>query len=96
MSWFLKSDDLTHQFLSQICILSSRVLTSPVTAGPESGDADSDEEWPALGASVSGAAETECDAEIIVDPEDEKAIEMFMNKNPPMRRESSPLNMLLR
>uniref|UniRef100_A0A8C7WYR4 Bystin n=1 Tax=Oryzias sinensis TaxID=183150 RepID=A0A8C7WYR4_9TELE len=70
---------------------------TPVTfLGPESGDADSDEEWPALGEAVSGAAETECDAEIIVDPEDEKAIEMFMNKNPPMRPVSSvPTNMFL-
>ncbi|XP_024124960.1 bystin [Oryzias melastigma] len=68
-------------------LVPERKKAAPVTVlGPESGDADSDEEWPALGASVSGAAETECDAEIIVDPEDEKAIEMFMNKNPPMRR----------
>lgn len=46
-------------------------------------DADSDEEWPALGAG--GAADAECDTEVVVDPEDEKAMEMFMNKNPPMR-----------
>ncbi|XP_069009536.1 bystin [Embiotoca jacksoni] len=56
--------------------------TAPATVlGPDSQDADSDEEWPALG--DEGA---ECDTEITVDPDDEKAMEMFMNKNPPMRR----------
>ncbi|XP_053724006.1 bystin [Synchiropus splendidus] len=59
----------------------------PVTVlGPQdTQDADSDEEWPALGA---GPSDTDvgCDTEIVVDPDDEKAIEMFMNKNPPMRR----------
>ncbi|KAE8298577.1 Bystin [Larimichthys crocea] len=58
---------------------------APVTVlGSGSQDADSDEEWPALGAA--GAADAECDTEVTVDPDDEKAIEMFMNKNPPMRR----------
>ncbi|XP_004544845.2 bystin [Maylandia zebra] len=58
---------------------------APVTVlGPESQDADSDEEWPALGAA--GPADVEYDEEIVVDAEDEKAIEMFMNKNPPVRR----------
>ncbi|XP_041639601.1 bystin [Cheilinus undulatus] len=57
---------------------------TPVTVlGSGAQDADSDEEWPALGAA---GAEAECDTEVIVDPDDEKAIEMFMNKNPPMRR----------
>ncbi|XP_028303858.1 bystin [Gouania willdenowi] len=57
----------------------------PVTVlGSGSQDADSDEEWPALGATAD--EEAECDADIVVDPEDEKAIEMFMNTNPPMRR----------
>ncbi|KAM8867788.1 bystin [Synchiropus picturatus] len=59
----------------------------PVTVlGPQdTQDVDSDEEWPALGA---GPSDTDvgCDTEIVVDPDDEKAIEMFMNKNPPMRR----------
>ncbi|XP_037535447.1 bystin [Nematolebias whitei] len=56
---------------------------TPVTVlGPDSQDADSDEEWPALGEAGAGDG----DAEVIVDPDDEKAIEMFMNKNPPMRR----------
>ncbi|KAK2906496.1 hypothetical protein Q8A67_005481 [Cirrhinus molitorella] len=49
--------------------------------GPSTLD-DSDEEWPALG--HGGAHETS--GEVNVDPEDEKAIEMFMNKNPPLRR----------
>ncbi|XP_030585309.1 bystin [Archocentrus centrarchus] len=58
---------------------------APVTVlGPASQDADSDEEWPSLG--EAGPGDVECDKEIIVDPEDEKAIEMFMNKNPPVRR----------
>ncbi|XP_013861795.1 bystin [Austrofundulus limnaeus] len=56
---------------------------APVTVlGPDSQDVDSDEEWPALG--EAGASDR--DAEVVVDPDDEKAIEMFMNKNPPMRR----------
>lgn len=60
------------------CVISSR------TVGPGGEDADSDEEWPSLGAA--GAAEAaDCDAEVVVDPEDEKAMEMFMNKNPPVR-----------
>lgn len=58
---------------------------APVTVlGPDSQDADSDEEWPALGAA--GPEDVEYDEEIVVDAEDEKAIEMFMNKNPPVRR----------
>lgn len=55
--------------------------------GSGSQDADSDEEWPALGAA--GAADAECDTEVTVDPDDEKAIEMFMNKNPPMRQDAT-------
>lgn len=49
-------------------------------SGPRSHDGDSDEEWPALGESAEETA-----GEVDVDPEDEKAIEMFMNKNPPLR-----------
>ncbi|KAK7126313.1 hypothetical protein R3I94_017710 [Phoxinus phoxinus] len=48
--------------------------------GAGADDADSDEEWPALGHHVEETRELD------VDPEDEKAIEMFMNKNPPLRR----------
>ncbi|XP_030633412.1 bystin [Chanos chanos] len=51
--------------------------------GPDTQDGDSDEEWPALGA---GEEEMGGGTEVEVDPDDEKAIEMFMNKNPPMRR----------
>lgn len=50
--------------------------------GPSTQDGDSEDEWPALG---DDAAEETGD-EVDVDPEDEKAIEMFMNKNPPLRR----------
>ncbi|CAB1353729.1 unnamed protein product [Coregonus sp. 'balchen'] len=55
--------------------------------GPDSQDADSDEEWPALGEAGAGEEEeANCGTEVVVDPEDEKAMQMFMNKNPPMRR----------
>ncbi|XP_056293077.1 bystin isoform X2 [Pseudoliparis swirei] len=61
---------------------------TPVTVlGPDTQDADSDEEWPALG--TSGGTDDNnavVDTEIVVDPADETAMEMFMNKNPPMRR----------
>lgn len=53
--------------------------------GPDSQDADSDEEWPALGHADAGDADAEGDSEVVVDADDEKAIEMFMNKNPPVR-----------
>ncbi|XP_077428707.1 bystin [Vanacampus margaritifer] len=61
---------------------------APVTVlGSSSQDADSDEEWPALGATIGKSdGNAVCDPEVVVDPDDEKAIEMFMNKNPPMRR----------
>ncbi|XP_070758794.1 bystin [Enoplosus armatus] len=64
---------------------------TPVTVlgnvgGSGAQDADSDEEWPALGAAGAGDRDVECDTEVVVDADDEKAIEMFMNKNPPMRR----------
>ncbi|XP_061788186.1 bystin [Nerophis lumbriciformis] len=59
---------------------------APVTVlGSKSQDADSDEEWLAMGAAGDGDT-VECDTEVVVDPDDEKAIQMFMNKNPPMRR----------
>lgn len=61
--------------------------TKTTVLGPDTQDADSDEEWPALG--DAGAGDDGDDGfgtEVAVDPEDEKAIEMFMNKNPPMRR----------
>ncbi|XP_048878936.1 bystin [Brienomyrus brachyistius] len=53
--------------------------------GSGSQDPDSDEEWPSLG--VEGQCEDmEFGSVVEVDPEDEKAIQMFMNKNPPVRR----------
>ncbi|XP_061076297.1 bystin [Conger conger] len=48
-------------------------------------DLDSDEEWPALG-QAGGEDDGECGTEVEVDPDDEKAMQMFMNKNPPLRR----------
>lgn len=50
------------------------------SAGPSSKDAESDEEWPDI-----GVEQGEGGTEVAVDPEDEKAIQMFMNKNPPVR-----------
>ncbi|XP_043079600.1 bystin isoform X1 [Puntigrus tetrazona] len=50
----------------------------PTTRLGQSTQDDSDDDWPALGEETSG--------EVEVDPEDERAIEMFMNKNPPLRR----------
>uniref|UniRef100_A0A2K5IGH9 Bystin like n=1 Tax=Colobus angolensis palliatus TaxID=336983 RepID=A0A2K5IGH9_COLAP len=52
---------------------------------PQDGSDDEDEEWPTLekAATMTGVGHH---AEVVVDPEDERAIEMFMNKNPPARR----------
>ncbi|XP_053562709.1 bystin [Bombina bombina] len=49
------------------------------------GSDSEDEEWPSLekAASMDAGAYSES---VEVNPEDEKAIEMFMNKNPPLRR----------
>ncbi|XP_066559119.1 bystin [Amia ocellicauda] len=60
--------------------------SAPTTVlGSGSRDSDSEgEEWPALG--QGGEDEGEGGAEVEVDPEDEKAMQMFMNKNPPLRR----------
>uniref|UniRef100_A0A2K6P4Y5 Bystin like n=1 Tax=Rhinopithecus roxellana TaxID=61622 RepID=A0A2K6P4Y5_RHIRO len=54
---------------------------------PQDGSDDEDEEWPTLekAATMTGVGHH---AEMVVDPEDERAIEMFMNKNPPARRGS--------
>lgn len=51
---------------------------------PQDGSDDEDEEWPTLekAATMTGVGHH---AEVVVDPEDERAIEMFMNKNPPAR-----------
>lgn len=40
-------------------------------------------------AAGAGDMDAECDKEVVVDSEDEKAIEMFMNKNPPMRQDTT-------
>ncbi|KAM8795947.1 bystin [Eudromia elegans] len=53
----------------------------PAAPGPGSEDEEEeDEEWPSLEQARNWSHE------VPVDPEDEKAIEMFMNKNPPLRR----------
>ncbi|NXB92048.1 BYST protein, partial [Vidua chalybeata] len=61
---------------------------APLPAGPGS-DSEDDEEWPSLEKAAAAAAagrSGDYGGEVEVDPEDEKAIEMFMNKNPPLRR----------
>ncbi|KFO36154.1 Bystin [Fukomys damarensis] len=52
---------------------------------PQDGSDSEDEEWPTLekAAKMTGLSHH---TEVAVDPEDEHAIEMFMNKNPPARR----------
>ncbi|TRY85997.1 hypothetical protein DNTS_029344 [Danionella cerebrum] len=54
--------------------------------GPFSVDADSDDEWPALDEMMNEKMNETMGGEVPVDADDEKAIEMFMNKNPPLRR----------
>ncbi|XP_056130048.1 bystin [Lampris incognitus] len=67
--------------------LAPETKKTPVTVlGSDTQDADSDEEWPALGEAGAGYEDAGCEKDVVVNPEDEKAIEMFMNKNPPMRR----------
>ncbi|KFO82687.1 Bystin, partial [Cuculus canorus] len=53
-------------------------------AGPSVDSEEEDEEWPSL--EKAAAQRGQAGGEVEVDPEDEKAIEMFMNKNPPLRR----------
>ncbi|NXQ26621.1 BYST protein, partial [Alaudala cheleensis] len=63
-----------------------RCAAAPLPAGPGS-DSEDDEEWPSLEKAAAAAARSgDYGGEVEVDPEDEKAIEMFMNKNPPLRR----------
>ncbi|MGH0174494.1 UNVERIFIED_CONTAM: hypothetical protein FKN15_068166 [Acipenser sinensis] len=56
--------------------------------GSGSRDSDSEDDWPCLGSHAGREEEEEgCGgAAVQVDTEDEKAIEMFMNKNPPLRQ----------
>ncbi|NWT60161.1 BYST protein, partial [Erythrocercus mccallii] len=50
-------------------------------------DSEDDEEWPSLEKAAAAAGRSgDYGGDVEVDPEDEKAIEMFMNKNPPLRR----------
>ncbi|XP_059806039.1 bystin [Hypanus sabinus] len=48
-------------------------------------DSESDDEWPTL-ESAAAIAKEGYGEEVVVNPEDEKAIDTFMNKNPPLRR----------
>ncbi|NXT98627.1 BYST protein, partial [Buphagus erythrorhynchus] len=63
-----------------------RCAPAALPAGPGS-DSEDDEEWPSLEKAAAAAGRSgDYGGEVEVDPEDEKAIEMFMNKNPPLRR----------
>uniref|UniRef100_A0AAR2JWY3 Bystin n=1 Tax=Pygocentrus nattereri TaxID=42514 RepID=A0AAR2JWY3_PYGNA len=88
-------EKLSRKILEQARIQQEELQTEfggrlvPITTtgnGPSSQDGDSDEEWPELGAAGSVEADMGAGAVVEVDPEDEKAIQMFMNKNPPVRR----------
>lgn len=74
----LTSTSLTHH------LPCSCMSSLPGPGVPQDGSDDEDEEWPTLekAATMTGAGHH---AEVVVDPEDERAIEMFMNKNPPAR-----------
>ncbi|KAL6464191.1 hypothetical protein MHYP_G00265080 [Metynnis hypsauchen] len=72
-------EKLSRKILQQARIQQEELQT-------EFGDGDSDEEWPELGAAGSVEDDVGAGAVVEVDPEDEKAIQMFMNKNPPVRR----------
>ncbi|XP_038235399.1 bystin [Dermochelys coriacea] len=60
--------------------------TTLLGSGSHNGDSDAeDDEWPTLEKAAASLGKGECCEEVMVDPEDERAIEMFMNKNPPLR-----------
>uniref|UniRef100_A0A8V5HCV5 Bystin n=1 Tax=Melopsittacus undulatus TaxID=13146 RepID=A0A8V5HCV5_MELUD len=52
---------------------------APALSAGTGSDSEDDAEWPWLEAAARGA-------EVVVEPEDEAAVERFMNKNPPLRR----------
>ncbi|NXD31597.1 BYST protein, partial [Spelaeornis formosus] len=64
-------------------------------AGPAADSDDEDEEeWPSLEKAAAAAGRSgDYGGEVEVDPEDEKAIEMFMNKNPPLRKKMADIIM---
>lgn len=59
-------------------------ILSPLLGPGVPQDGSDDEEWPTLekAATMTGPGPN---AEVVVDPEDEHAIEMFMKKDPPAR-----------
>ncbi|XP_078276616.1 bystin isoform X2 [Rhinoraja longicauda] len=79
--------DPPHTAAGQEGAPGSGTKTTRLGSGSKSGDSDSDleDEWPSLEISAEIARDGGCE-EIAVDPEDDKAIDMFMNKNPPLRR----------
>lgn len=80
---------ILNSIVVQVWLCNWPSLSCKQILGSDSKDADSDEEWPALGEAGAGDSDAECDTEVVVDPDDEKAIQMFMNKNPPMRQDTT-------
>ncbi|KAJ8412202.1 hypothetical protein AAFF_G00144690 [Aldrovandia affinis] len=75
-----------EELQTEYALGNTKIKKNPSTIlGLGSQDLDSDEEWPAL-SQTGGEEEGECGTEVEVDPDDEKAIQIFMNKNPPLRR----------
>eukprot|EP00062_Callorhinchus_milii_P014211 gi/632963310/ref/XP_007897808.1/ PREDICTED: bystin [Callorhinchus milii] len=78
-----------HSFLNRDRIPSRFSPPPPPPAGRGSegkeSDSDSDEEWPTLDEAASMAKGKYCE-QVPVNPEDEKAIDTFMNKDAPLRR----------
>uniref|UniRef100_A0A8D0GKT1 Bystin like n=1 Tax=Sphenodon punctatus TaxID=8508 RepID=A0A8D0GKT1_SPHPU len=63
-----------------------REKTTVLGSTSKDGDSDAeDNEWPSLEKAAS-MGKDDYSEEVTVNPEDERAIEMFMNKNPPLRR----------
>ncbi|XP_069489144.1 bystin [Ambystoma mexicanum] len=62
-----------------------RPKSTLLDSGTKADDSGSDDEWPSLERAATMDQEDYCE-DLQVNPEDEAAIEMFMNKNPPLRR----------
>ncbi|XP_030076461.1 bystin [Microcaecilia unicolor] len=77
----LQQDELEDEHGAVAPRLRTTVLGSRAAASDSE-----DEEWPSLTAQLEEEEEEEGAEAVLVSLEDEKAIEMFMNKNPPLRR----------
>lgn len=64
----------------------SKSTSGNVKLGTDTADSDEeDEEWPSLAKSAK-LVDTGYQDEVVINPEDERALESFMNPNPPVRR----------